>query len=260
MTDIDKLDSEDQPRLPEHSPETERPDTLPTPQHSNTGLGESITHALKVAWAENRQFFLLLTCIVFFKSAVADLSSISGASMEPTLLDGDKVWVNKLAYDIKVPFIEINLAEVGEPKRGDIVIIDSKRAGKRLIKRIIGLPHDTVAMQNNALVINGEPVNYEVVSRDESSVIIIEALLEFSHRAQLTSGYVSRSRRSYGPAVVPEDQYFVLGDNRDNSADSRAYSFVPREEIVGRSRSVVFSLDGNNLHFFRSERFLTPLN
>jgi len=282
MADIDNHDIEDQPRAPDESvsaahatehtsvPKSahksvqksveETPYTLPTPQHPNAGFGERITYALKVAWAENRQFFLLLTCIVFFKSAVADLSSISGASMQPTLLDGDKVWVNKLAYDIKVPFTEINLAEVGDPKRGDIVIIDSKRAGKRLIKRIVGLPGDTVAMQNNALVINGEPINYEVVSRDENSVIIIEALPELSHRARLASGYVSRSRRSYGPAVVPEDKYFVLGDNRDNSADSRTYSFVPREEIVGRSRSVVFSLDGNNLYFFRSERFLTTLN
>ena len=86
-------------------------------------------------WIENRQFFLLLTCIVFFKSAIADLSSISGASMLPTLLDGDKVWVNKLAYDVKIPFTEISLAEVSDPDRGDIVIIDNKRCmhGRREI-------------------------------------------------------------------------------------------------------------------------------
>ena len=134
MADSDKHDNEDQPRVPDgdqstaQSSEREASYKLPTPQPPNAGFGERITHALKVAWAENRQFFLLLTCIVFFKSAVADLSSISGASMQPTLLDGDKVWVNKLAYDIKVPFTEINLAEVGDPQRGDIVIIDSKRA------------------------------------------------------------------------------------------------------------------------------------
>ena len=91
-------------------------------------------------WKDNQQFFLILTCIVFFKSAIADLSSISGASMQPTLLDGDKIWVNKLAYDIKVPFTEISLKRLSAPKRGDIVIIDSKKAGKRLVKRIIGIP------------------------------------------------------------------------------------------------------------------------
>jgi phage repressor protein C with HTH and peptisase S24 domain len=99
MADIDKHDTEDKPLVPDgaesaaHSPEQQTSYKLPTPQSPNPGFGERIAHALKVAWAENRQFFLLLTCIVFFKSAVADLSSISGASMQPTLLDGDKVWV-----------------------------------------------------------------------------------------------------------------------------------------------------------------------
>jgi signal peptidase I len=210
-------------------------------------------------WVENRQFFLLLTCIVFFKSAIADLSSISGASMLPTLLDGDKVWVNKLAYDVKIPFTEISLAEVSDPDRGDIVIIDSKRAGKRLVKRIVGVPGDTIYMQNNTLVINGVPANYEVLSRDAESIIIQEELPDGAHQARLSSRYVNRSSRSYGPTVVPADQYFVLGDNRDNSADSRIYSFVPRGEIIGRSSSVVFSLDSHNNYLPRGERFLAEL-
>lgn len=214
---------------------------------------------LRSFWVENRQFFLLLTCIVFFKSAIADLSSISGASMLPTLLDGDKVWVNKLAYDVKIPFTEISLAEVSDPDRGDIVIIDSKRAGKRLVKRIVGVPGDTIYMQNNTLVINGVPANYEVLSRDSESIIIQEELPDGAHQARLSSRYVNRSSRSYGPTVVPADQYFVLGDNRDNSADSRIYSFVPRGEIIGRSSSVVFSLDSHNNYLPRGERFLAEL-
>ena len=211
-------------------------------------------------WRENRQFFLLLATIIFFKSAIADLSSISGASMQPTLLDGDKVWVNKLAYDVKIPFTEISLATTSDPSRGDIVIIDSKKAGKRLVKRIVGIPGDTIYMQNNALVINGETANYEIVSQEPNSVIILEELPNRSHQAQLSTNYVNRSNRSYGPASVPEGQYFVLGDNRDNSADSRVYSFVPREEIVGRSNSVVFSLDSDNSYLPRGERFLSALD
>ena len=211
-------------------------------------------------WQENRQFFLLLFCIVFFKSAIADLSSISGASMQPTLLDGDKVWVNKLAYDIKVPFTEIALASVADPKRGDIVIFDSKMAHKRLVKRIVGVPGDTIYMQNNALVINGKAANYELVSRDDNALIILEDLPGKSHRARLSRNFVSRSNRSYGPTEVPEGQYFVLGDNRDNSSDSRIYSFVPREEIMGRSSSVVFSLDSNNKYLPRGNRFMANLD
>ena len=215
---------------------------------------------MRVFWKENRQFFALLFCIVFFKSAIADLSSISGASMLPTLLDGDKVWVNKLAYDVKIPFTEISLAEVSDPKHGDIVIIDSKVADKRLVKRIIGIPGDTIYMQNNALIINGVAADYEVLSREGSSIIIEEHLPEKTHQARLARGFLNRRGRSYGPSVVPDDQYFVLGDNRDNSADSRTYSFVPREEIIGRSSSVVFSLDSDNSYLPRGERFLSGLN
>ncbi|MEQ8953943.1 MAG: signal peptidase I [Gammaproteobacteria bacterium] len=211
-------------------------------------------------WRENRQFFLLLACIVFFKSAIADISSISGASMQPTLLDGDKVWVNKLAYDIKIPFTEFSLAELSDPERGDVVIFDSERADKRLVKRIVGVPGDTIYLQNNTLVINGSPAEYEVLYRDNDAVIIEENLPQRSHQAQLSRLYMNRSSRSYGPAVVPEHQYFVLGDNRDNSADSRVYSFVPREEIIGRSSSIVFSLDSTNNYLPRGERFLADIN
>ena len=180
--------------------------------------------------------------------------------MLPTLLDGDKVWVNKLAYDVKIPFTEISLAEVSDPKRGDIVIIDSKVADKRLVKRIVGIPGDTIYMQNNALIINGVAADYEVLSQEGSSIIIEEHLPEKTHQARLARGFLNRRGRSYGPSVVPDDQYFVLGDNRDNSADSRTYSFVPREEIIGRSSSVVFSLDSDNSYLPRGERFLSGLN
>lgn len=211
-------------------------------------------------WRDNRQFFLLLACIVFFKSAIADLSSISGASMQPTLLDGDKVWVNKLAYDVKIPFTEISLAALQDPARGDVVIIDSKRADKRLVKRIVGLPGDTIYMQNNTLVINGEPANYEILEREGDAIIIRETLEEEVHQARVSRGFINRSSRSYGPTIVPEDQYFVLGDNRDNSADSRVYSFIPREELIGRSSSVVFSLDRKNNYLPRGERFLAEID
>lgn len=223
------------------------------------GLSRRVQDSLRIFWRENRQFFMLLGCIVFFKSAIADLSSISGASMQPTLLDGDKVWVNKLAYDVKIPFTEITLGSIADPKRGDIVIIDSHEAGKRLVKRIVGLPGDTIYMQNNALVINGKAADYQVLSEEEDAMIIQEQLPEFSHQAKLSTSYFSRTMRNYGPAVVPEDHYFVLGDNRDNSADSRAYSFVPREELIGRSSSVVFSLDSQNRYLPRSDRFLSEL-
>ena len=223
-------------------------------------IPERIRKFVKLFWKENQQFFALLLCIVFFKSAIADLSSISGASMLPTLLDGDKVWVNKLAYDVKVPFTEFSLAQLSDPKRGDIIIIDSKVANKRLVKRIVGLPGDTIYMQNNALVINGESADYDILERNERGTIIEERLSDKTHQVRLSSGLMNRNGRSYGPTIVPEAEYFVLGDNRDNSADSRVYSFVPRGEIIGRSSSVVFSLDSNNRYLPRGERFLSEMD
>lgn len=223
------------------------------------GFSDRFAGWLGNAWRENRNFLLLLCAIVFFKSAIADLSSISGASMLPTLVDGDKVWVNKLAYDVKVPFTDVTLAKLSDPTRGDIVIIDSVQAHKRLVKRIVGVPGDEVEIQNNALIINGVPVDYEVLSRDGGAMIIEEALPGRNHQVRLTRRLMNSSSRSYGPAVVPEDRYFVLGDNRNSSADSRVYSFIPREEIMGRSRSVVFSLDSDNYYLPRGSRFMAEL-
>lgn len=225
----------------------------------NTHLTTRIKSTVRQFWLDNRQFFLLLCTIVFFKSAIADLSSISGASMLPTLLDGDKVWVNKLAYDLKIPFTELSLASMSDPQHGDIVIIDSSAAEKRLVKRIVGIPGDTIYMQNNALVINGKQASYEVLSSEDDALIIIEELPEHSHQARVSRDYISRTSRYYGPVTVPDGKYFVLGDNRDNSADSRVYSFVPREEIIGRSSSVVFSLDRERSYLPRTDRFLAEL-
>jgi signal peptidase I len=214
---------------------------------------------LSLFWQENRKFLFLLLTIVFFKSAIADLNSISGRSMQPTLLDGDKVWVNKLAYDVRIPFTDIFLGSLSDPHRGDIIIIDSEAAGKRLVKRIIGVPGDSIYMRNNTLVINGQPADYEIISSDSNSLIIRESLLDHSHQAMLSDTLSSRTSRSFGPETVPDDQFFVLGDNRDNSADSRIYSFIPRDQIIGRSSSVVFSLDAERNFLPRTDRFLSEL-
>ena len=145
--------------------------------------------------------------------------------------------------------------EGNECADGDVVIIDSKKADIRLVKRIVGIPGDTIYMQNNGLVINGTATDYHVLSRSDDALIILEDLPGKTHQARVSRHFIRRSSRNYGPTIVPQDQYFVLGDNRDNSADSRVYSFIPREEIIGRSSAVVFSLDSMNNYLPRGDRF-----
>lgn len=219
----------------------------------------TMTRFLTGFWRDNRKFLIILASIVCFKSAVADLNSISGRSMQPNLLDGDKVWVNKIAYDVRLPFTDLRLLSWAHPGRGDIVIIDSDAAGKRLVKRVVGLPGDSVYMRNDLLVLNGQVASYQVVDSTTDSVIIVEQLAALEYQALLSNEPEQRASRSFGPVQVPENHYFVLGDNRNNSADSRLYSFIPRDQIIGRSSSVVFSLDRDQNFRPRAERFLYAL-
>ena len=109
----------------------------------------------------NRGFIVLLLCFGIFRTAVADWNPIPSGSMRPTLLEGDVVFVNRLAYDLKLPLTDVVLARLGEPERGDVVTFSSPRDGTRLIKRIAALPGDTVEMRDEVLYLNGEAARYE---------------------------------------------------------------------------------------------------
>ncbi len=215
---------------------------------------------LKRLWQEYRGLLSFLGLMLLFRSVVADWNSVPTGSMQPTIVEGDRIWVDKMAYDLRLPFSHISLLRTGEPQRGDIVIFDSARADKRLVKRVIGLPGEVVAMADNRLSINGVWLAYQPdeVHAAGESLAFEEQLPGHRHPIFLRPGE-QNPLRSFGPVTVPEEHYLVLGDNRDRSADSRVYGFVPRHEIVGRSRSVVMSLDYDNYYLPRSERFLTPL-
>ena len=179
---------------------------------------------------------------------------------DPPSWRGDRIFVNKLAYDVKIPCTTWHLAEWGAPARGDIVIFFSPAGGKRLVKRVVGLPEDVVAMRDNRLIINGEPTGYEplrAVPGDGSERLLTENLPHRPHSIQVSP--IRRSQSSFGPVVVPEGQYLMLGDNRDNSADSRTFGFVNRELIVGRATAVVASVDPERHYLPRRDRFFLPL-
>src|SRR5215467_12310136 len=118
-------------------------------------------------WRKEIRPLLVLALVLFaIRSSLADWSDVPTGSMKPTILEGDRVYVNKLAYDLKIPFTTMHLAEWGNPQRGDIVVFYSPHDGQRLVKRVIGLPSDTIELRNNVLLLNGEQVDYEAVKED----------------------------------------------------------------------------------------------
>ena len=210
------------------------------------------------AWREYRGFAAFVVLMVIFRSALADWNVVPTGSMKPTIIEGDRILVNKLAYDLKIPLTHISLHKFADPGRGDIVVFDSRAADTRLVKRVIGLPGDTVEMSDNRLTINGIAARYSGVEHHADATFAIESYLSMSHRIELAGTGVSRVS-TFGPVTVPKDRYLVLGDNRDNSADSRFYGFIPRDEIVGNAKTIVLSLNYDDYYIPRADRFFRPL-
>ena len=210
------------------------------------------------AWYEYRGFAVFIILMLIFRSALADWNVVPTGSMKPTILEGDRILVNKLAYDFRIPLTRISLYKFADPRRGDIVVFDSKAANTRLVKRVIGLPGDTVEMRDNRLIINGIAARYSDIGHEPDVTFATESYLDVAHKIELARTGVSRFS-TFGPVSVPKDCYLVLGDNRDNSADSRFYGFIPRDEIVGNAKTVVLSLDYDDFYIPRAERFFRPL-
>lgn len=209
------------------------------------------------SWKENKSFLFFIALMFVFRSAVADWNEVPTGSMKPTIVEGDRIFVNKLAYDVRIPFTNISLLKLSDPVRGDIIVFDSKASDKRLVKRVVGVPGDIVELKDNVLTINGERLGYKVVASTGSTVDKQEDLLGLEYTIRVDKHGSSLS--SFQPVEVSAGYYLALGDNRDNSADSRVIGFVPRDEIVGRSRSVVLSLDYENFYIPRKERFFRTL-
>jgi signal peptidase I len=214
--------------------------------------------SLAKAWREYKSFAVFIVLMVIFRSALADWNVVPTGSMQPTIVEGDRILVNKLAYDLRVPLTHLSIYKFADPKRGDIVIFDSKAADTRLVKRVIGLPGDTVEMRDNRLIINGIEARYSSIEYAPDELIATESYVDMTHRIELARTGGSRLS-TFGPVKVPKDRYLVLGDNRDNSADSRVHGFIPRDEIVGNATTVVLSLDYDRHYIPRMDRFFRAL-
>lgn len=214
-------------------------------------------------WVRNNKgFIVFLALLGIFRTAVADWNPIPSASMHPNLLEGDVVFVNRLAFDLKLPLTDVVLTRLGEPRRGDVVTFSSPTDGTRLIKRIIALPGDKVEMRNGLIVINGKAASYASLGQQYETLpqgsatpalLLSERYGDVQHEIQMLP-YVD-AQRNFQPVVVPQNQYMMLGDNRDNSMDSRFIGLVSRELLIGRAERVLVSADIRGNWMPRTERF-----
>jgi signal peptidase I len=217
---------------------------------------------MKTWFKDNRSILAVLLLFGLVRTALADWNPIPSGSMRPTLLEGDVVLVNRVAYELKVPLTDIGLVRLGEPRRGDVVTFTSPRDGVRLIKRLVAVPGDMVEMRDDRLFINGREAQYQELDRVKEPMpggwvtpaLHSEETLSGSRREIQFLPDVA-ARRDFGPTRVPADSYFLLGDNRDDSNDSRYIGFVPRRLLIGRAHHVLVSANIKGNWMPRLERF-----
>ncbi|HMN39989.1 MAG TPA: signal peptidase I [Phycisphaerales bacterium] len=210
---------------------------------------------------------LVMAIMAPIRSVIADWNDVPSGSMRPTILEGDRIYVNKLAFGLRVPFTTSWIAQWSTPRRGDIVTFASPADGIRLVKRVVGVPGDHISLSHNRLYINGVEADTSVTDDHASSplpngahvpvVLKTENLLGVEHAITITPGLSSFS--TFPEVVVPEGHYFVMGDNRDQSNDSRYIGMVPLSSIYGRCSGVAMSLNPEQSYAPRWDRWLSPL-
>ncbi len=210
--------------------------------------------------------FFIVFVLIPVKSSLADWNWVPTGSMNPTILEGDLLFVNKLAYDLRFPLTFYRLAKWSDPQTGDIVICFSPDDETRLVKRVLAAPGDMIEMRNNRLFLNHRQLNYTITASAykqylaggrHAPIVATEDLNGVAHPVVWTPSVPAP--RNFGPLIVPKDNYFVMGDNRDLSRDSRIFGFVERKAIVGKARIVLCSFDITDKYQPRLKRFFTTL-
>jgi signal peptidase I len=215
-------------------------------------------------WNQWRGLLILLVCLVLVRGIVIDWNHVPSRSMAPTILPGDRILVNKLAFGLRLPLAPGPLFRWRSPRRMDLVIFDAPDSGVLMVKRVIGLPGDSISWVDGRLRINNAEAGYQTVPE---SLWPPSLRRDFGHSTLLRESIFSREQtifrhrvplqqegNAFEQTTVPAGCYLVMGDNRDNSADYRAFGFVPESAISGRVTMVLFSLDPGR-HYLPRWRF-----
>jgi len=210
-----------------------------------------------------KSFFPVLLIVLVLRSFVMEPFQIPTGSMIPTLQVGDFIVVNKYAYGLRLPVIGTKIVDIDEPERGEVMVFIPPHENKYYIKRVIGLPGDTIRYEDKNLYVNGELIDSEYVRpiTVDTSIgglpggLYRETIGDVEHNTQHIDG-VGR-RRARTTWVIPNGQYFMMGDNRDNSSDSREWGAVSEDDIVGKAIAVWMHKDpGFNLPTFARNKFI----
>lgn len=223
-------------------------------------------------WVEySRAFFPILLIVLILRSFLAEPFRIPSGSMRPTLLEGDFIVVNKYTYGLRLPLTGTKIISLNDPKRGDVVVFKHEENGESIdmIKRVIGLPGDHIQYKDGTIYINGEAVNKEFQVEKEDTLpqghkIPVreykETINGIQHQIFIhPEANQHLSHYAYTDVQVPAGSYFVMGDNRDNSKDSRVWGFVKDEDIQGRAFAVWMSWDSDSASKVRWHRLMTEI-
>ena len=199
--------------------------------------------------------FVCLAIVVFVRSFVYEPFKIPSSSMFPTLKIGDHIFVSKFSYGLNIPFTKVQFFKWSDPKPGDVIVfLFPREETLYYVKRVVGVPGDKVEIKGKDVFVNGQMLPKEevedreewnrVVGKDDrTGELYRETVGERSHYAMYREAGVSDLLRGIDAEVVPPDHYFVMGDNRDDSYDSRRWGFVPRQNIKGKAQIIWLSLD-----------------
>lgn len=221
-----------------HPASADNPSPEGRPARGRSGWLRATTDAI-------RSVILALLVLFVMRAFVVEAFKIPTSSMEGTLMAGDFLLVNKAVYGAEIPGVGVTLPALADPERGEVVVFNPPHEpSKHYVKRLVGMPGDTLKMRDKQLYLNQDPVEEPYARYADPHGDAVHPGMAWQSRFLATGprpGQYRPSRDNWGPIVIPPDRYFVLGDNRDNSEDSRYWGLVSREDIKGRPWIVYYS-------------------